>query len=125
MTAVLDSGALIAVDQRDRNVGAMLKLLQRDGVPVRTSAGAVAKTWRNGRMQVNLARVLPGVDIVVIDDPTSRRIGGLLGVSGTDGPVDAHVALLVDPQGSVLTSDETAISALLHTRQVQATVLQV
>lgn len=125
MTAVLDAGALIAVDRRDRHVGAMLRILQRDGVPVRTSAGVVAQTWRSGHRQTNLARVLSGVDIAVIDDRTSRRIGELLGASGTEDLVDAHVALLVDPNGSVLTSDEPDISALLQTRRVQATVLHV
>jgi hypothetical protein len=39
--------------------------------------------------------------------------------------VDAHVALLVQPQGSVLTSDEADIRALLRTRRVKAVVVRV
>lgn len=125
MTAVLDSGALIAIDRRDRRIGAMLRVLQRDGVPVRTSAGAVAQVWRDGRKQANLARVLPGVDIETLDDVAAKKIGELLRAHGTSDLVDAHVALLVQPEGSVLTSDEADIKALLRTRRVKAMVVRV
>lgn len=125
MTAVLDAGALIAVDRRDRRVGALLRVLQREGVPVRTSAGAVAQVWRNGRAQANLARLLSGVEVAAIEDATSRRVGELLAASETAELVDAHVALLAGPGDSVLTSDEADIAALLRARRVQATVLHV
>ncbi len=125
MTAVLDAGALIAIDKRDRKVGAMLRLLQRDEVPVRTSAGAVAQAWRSGRQQATLARVLPGVDIAALDEVAGKRVGELLGANGTSDLVDAHVALLVEPGGSVLTSDELDLEALLRTRRVHATILRV
>ena len=125
MTAVLDSGALIAIDKRDRKVGAMLRVLQRDGVPVHTSAGAVAQVWRDGRRQANLARVLPGVDIGALDETSARRVGELLRTSRTSDLVDAHVALLVQPDGSVLTSDEADIRALLRTRRIKAVVVRV
>lgn len=125
MTAVLDSGALIAIDKQDRRVGAMLRVLQRDGVPVRTSASAVAQVWRDGRRQVNLARLLLGVDIAALDDVAAKRVGELLRANGTRDLVDAHVALLVQPQGSVLTSDEPDMRALLRTRRVKAVVVRV
>jgi len=125
VSAVLDGGALIAVDKRDRAVGAMLRILQRDGTPVLTSAGAVAQVWRDGRRQANLARVLPGVDIAALEDITSKRVGELLRDSGTDDLVDAHVALLVRSGDQVLTSDEPDIKALLQTRRVKATIIQV
>lgn len=125
MTAVLDSGALIAIDRRDRKVGAMLRVLQREAAPVRTSAGAVAQVWRDGQRQVNLARTLPGLDIAVLDELAARKVGELLGLSGTSDLVDAHVALLVHPGGQVLTSDDQDIKALLRTRRVKATVVHV
>jgi len=125
MNVVLDSGALIAVDRRDRAIGAMLRVCHRDGVPVRTSAGVVAQTWRSGPRQANLARVLAGVDIAMIDDLTSRRIGELLGVSGTADLVDAHVALLATPGCTILTSDERDIAHLLDARRVRARVRHV
>ena len=125
MTAVLDAGALIAIDKRDRKVGAMLRVLQGEGVPVHTSSGAVAQVWRNGSRQANLARVLPGLDIATLDEAAAKRVGELLGASRTSDLVDAHIALLVQPEGKVLTSDEPDIKALLRTRRVKAAVIRV
>lgn len=125
MTAVLDAGALIAIDRRDRKVGAMLRLLQRAGAPVRTSAGAVAQVWRSGSRQVNLARVLRGLEVVALDETAGKRVGELLAANGSDDLVHAHVALLVEAGGRVLTSDEQDIEALLSTRRVQARILHV
>jgi hypothetical protein len=125
VSAVLDAGALVAVDKRDRAVGAMLRVLQRDGVPVLTGAGVVAQVWRDGRRQANLARVLPGVDIAALDDISSKRVGKLLRENRTDDLVDAHIALLVGSEDQVLTSDERDIKALLRTRRVKATIIRV
>jgi len=125
VSAVLDAGALIGIDKRDRNIGAMLRLLHRDDVPVRTSASVVAQVWRNGRTPVNLARVLPGLDIAALDEVAGKRIGELLGANKTGDIVDAHVALLVEPGDRVLTSDEPDIKALLRTRRVRATIVRV
>ena len=91
MSAVLDAGALVAVDKRDRAVGAMLRVLQHDGVPVLTSAGAIAQVWRDGRRQANLARVLPGIHVAALDDVSAKRVGELLRQNRTDDLVDAHV----------------------------------
>lgn len=125
MTAVLDAGALIAIDKRDRAVGAMLRMFQRDGVPVVTSATVVAQAWRDPRRQVNLARVLTGIDIAALDDVAAKKVGELLRANGTSDLADAHVALLVQPQGHVLTSDEADIKALLRTRRVKAIIVRV
>ena len=125
MSAVLDAGALIGLDKRDRTIGAMLRLLHRDGVPVRTSAGVVEQVWRNGRTQANLARVLPGLDVVALDEVAGKRVGELLGANKTRDIVDAHLAQLVESGDVVLTSDESDIQALLRTRRVRATVVRV
>ncbi|HEX4935699.1 MAG TPA: hypothetical protein VFV33_21110 [Gemmatimonadaceae bacterium] len=125
MTAVLDAGALIAIDKRDRTVGAMLRVLQREGVPVNTSAAAVAQVWRDGGRQANLARVLPGVDIAALDELAAKKVGGLLRASDSTDLVDAHVALLAAQDGSVLTSDDDDIRALLRARRVRARVVHV
>jgi PIN domain nuclease of toxin-antitoxin system len=125
MTVVLDAGALIAVDKRDRAVGAMLRVLQRDGVPLVTSAAVVAQAWRDPRRQVNLARVLAGVDIAALDDVVAKKVGELLRANGTSDLADAHVALLVQPQERVLTSDVADIGALLRTRRVKAVIVVV
>jgi hypothetical protein len=125
VSAVLDAGALVAVDKRDRAVGAMLRVLQRDGVPVLTSAGVVAQVWRDGHQQANLARVLPGVAITALDDIGSKRVGELLKENRTNDVVDAHVALLTRSEDLVFTSDEPDIKALLRTRRIKATIIRV
>ena len=123
MTAVLDAGALVAVDKRDRVVGAMLRVLHRDGVPVVTSGGVVAQVWRDGSRQANLARILSGVVVDPLDDVVARRVGELLRQNRSDDPVDAHVALLVQPDDQVITSDEPDVKALLRTRNVRARIV--
>lgn len=125
MKTVLDAGALVAIDKRDRTVGAMLRVLQRDEVPVTTSGGVVAQVWRDGGRQANLARILSGVDVEAIDDLTGRRVGELLRRNQSDDLVDAHIALLVQPGDQVLTSDEPDIRALLRTRRVRAHIIRV
>lgn len=106
-------------------MGALLRVLQNDGVPVRTSAGVVAQVWRDGRTQANLARVLAGVAVASIDDTSSRRIGELLAASGTADLVDAHIAVLSAPGDRVLTSDRGDIDALLRVRQVDTLLVDV
>lgn len=125
MTAVLDAGALIAIDKRDRAVGAMLRVLQRDGVPVVTSAAVVAQAWRDPRRQANLARLLTGVDIEALDDVAAKKAGELLRDNATDDLADAHLSLLVRQQDRVLTSDVDDIKALLRTRRVKAVMVRV
>jgi predicted nucleic acid-binding protein len=125
VSAVLDAGALVAVDKQDRRVGAMLRVLQRDGVAVLTSAAVVAQVWRDGRRQANLARVLTGVDIAVVDVVAAKKVGELLKLRRTDDVNDAHVALLARPGDVVLTSDEPDIKALLRARRVRAGTFRV
>jgi hypothetical protein len=122
VTAVLDAGALIAVDKRDRAVGAMLRVLQRQGEPVVTSAAVVAQVSREPRRQVDLARILAGVESAGLDDVAAKRVGGLLRASGTSDLADAHVALLAQPQGRVLTSDEADLKALLRSASKMSSV---
>ena len=125
MTVVLDAGALVAVDRRDRGILTTLRLLERDGVPVRTSAGALAQVWRGGPRQANLARVVRGLDVAALDENESTRVGELLAAARTEDVVDAHIALLVETGGTVLTSDGSDIALLLGARKVQATVVRV
>jgi hypothetical protein len=118
--AVLDAGALAAVDRRDRVVGAQLCVLQQLGTPLRASAAVVGQVWRDGRKQVNLARVLAGVGIEPMGKDDSKQIGELLGRAGSADVVDAHVALPVAEV--VLTSDPGDIRSLLQARGVPARV---
>jgi hypothetical protein len=125
MNAILDSGALVAIDRRDRRVGAMLRVYQQAGVPVRTSNAVIAQVWRDGSRQANLARTLTGVDTEPIDDECDKAIGSLLGAARTSDVVDGHVALLAASGDAVLTSDPDDLAHLLAVRNVDAAVLHV
>jgi hypothetical protein len=119
---VLDAGALVAVDRRDRMVGAQLRVLQRQGTPLRASAAVMGQVWRDGRKQANLARVLAGVGIEALGKEDGKRIGELLARAGSADVADAHVALLVAPADLLLTGDPGDIRALLRARGVAARV---
>lgn len=125
MKAVLDAGALVAVDKRDRRVRAMLQLLHAQGVPLYTSVAAVAQVWRDGRKQALLARVLAGVKIVGLAPGDEKAIGELLAKAGTSDVVDAHVACLVRNGDRLLTSDATDLQRLLTAKRTTALIVPV
>jgi hypothetical protein len=120
--AVLDAGALVAVDRRDRTIGAQLRVLQQQGTPLRASTAVVGQVWRDGRKQANLARVLAGVGIEPLSKDDGRRIGELLAQADSSDVVDAHVALMAAPADLILTSDPGDIRKLLRVRGVSARV---
>ena len=122
MKAVLDAGALVAVDRRDRMVGAQLRVLQQQGTPIRVSSAVVGQAWRDSRKQANLARVLAGVGLVPVSEDDGKRIGELLARAGSADVVDAHVALMAARADVILTSDPGDIRTLLHARGVSARV---
>jgi hypothetical protein len=123
MRAVLDAGVLVAIDRRDRAIGARLRVLQQRATPLRTSAAVVGQVWRDGRKQANLSRVLAGVGVEPLGE--GKQIGELLGQTGSADVVDAHVALLANPGDLVLTSDPGDIRALLQARGVAVRVQRV
>jgi hypothetical protein len=120
--AILDAGALVAVDRRNRTIGAQLRVLQQQGTPIRASSAVVGQVWRDGRKQVNLARVLAGVGIEALGKDDGKRIGELLALAGSADVVDAHVALMAANADLVLTSDPVDIRKLLQARKISARV---
>ena len=122
MKAVLDAGALVAVDRRDRAIGVQLRVLQQLGTPLRASSAVVGQVWRDGRKQASLARVLAGVGIEPLSKDDGKRIGGLLAQAGTSDVVDAHVALMAAPADLILTSHPGDIRKLLRVRGLSARV---
>jgi hypothetical protein len=122
MKAVLDSGAIVAIDKRDRRVGAMLRVLFQGRIPVWTSAAVLAQVWRRGPRQAPLAMALAGVGVRALGAADGKRVGEILGLSRTHDVIDAHVALMIDEGDRVLTSDPDDIGDLLTARGVEAVV---
>ena len=123
MRAVLDAGAFVAIEKRDRRVGAMLRVLQQRRVPLGTSSAVVAQVWRDGRKQALLARVLSGVDVRALAPGDDRRTGELLALAKTADVIDAHLVLGVEDGDRVFTSDPDDLNRLLEARGVDATVI--
>jgi hypothetical protein len=122
MAVVLDARALIAVERSDASVGAVLRLVQQNRIPVRTRGAAAAQVWRPRSIQAQLARVLAGIEVMVLDESAGRSIGELLRRSGTGDVVDGHVTLIVRSGDTVLTSDAGDIGSMLEEPRVSATV---
>ncbi len=71
-------------------------------------AGVVGQAWRDGRRQARLARLLsnPQTNVVVLDEPTARAVGVLLGRCGTTDVVDASVVICArEHNQAAVTSD--------------------
>ena len=125
MNLVLDAGALLVIERRNRRVGALLRVAQQERIVVRTSPAAVAQVWRHGGRQAQLARVLAGVAAPPLDLDTGKRLGTLLGTTAGNDVVDAHVASLARNGDQVLTSDPHDLQLLLDATAVKATVIHI
>src|ERR1035438_760134 len=90
---VLDAGALIALDRGDKRMIALLDRALVQGRAFRVPAGVVGQAWRDGRVQVTLARFLRSeeVEIVPLDEQLARSCGELCGVTHSSDLVDASV----------------------------------
>jgi len=124
MKAVLDAGAFIAVERRDRRVGALLRVLQQHRVPLRTSAAVVAQVWRDGKKQALLSRILAGVGVRALGSGDDKRTGELLAAAHLRDVIDAHVVLDVEEGDHVLTSDPDDLERLLAARRIEATIVK-
>lgn len=105
---VLDAGAFVALENRDRTAVAMFDQARQTGRSLITSAAVLGRIWRGQPQQANIARVLKWSNFM-IDDLTrgdGRTIGKMLAVTGTTDVIDAHAALLARRSGwPVVTSD--------------------
>jgi len=104
---VLDAGAFIALERRNRVLVALVSRLVKTETPLVTSAGVVAQVWRGGsQRQAPLAYLLQHTVVAPLDHSVARTLGRMLGVSNTADPIDAHVVLLARQRSwPVLTSD--------------------
>lgn len=122
--AVLDAGALIAFERTDRVVVGIVTRAIANGDPLVVPAGVVAQTWRDGRRQARLARLLAAGPCVIesLDGVAAKATGQLLGVSRTTDTVDAAVVIAARRHGlGVVTSDPNDLSR--HDPSLRLTVV--
>ena len=91
MGVTYDTSALIAADRGERRMWARHRaLLTRRLVPT-VPAPVVAQSWRGSARQVQLARLLAGCDVEVLDDRQARTVGALAARAAVTDIVDACV----------------------------------
>jgi predicted nucleic acid-binding protein len=117
--ATYDTGALIAVERRDRRMLARHAwLVQRDIVPT-VPAPVVAEAWRGGSRGAALARLLATCEVDPLTDEQARRVGELAGAAGHHDVVDVTVVEgAARRHDVVLTSDAEDIAAIARAASV-------
>lgn len=108
---ILDAGALIAFERRDRRIVRLLELAGEIHIP----AGVVGQVWRNPARQVPLVRLMATDEVVVreLDLTTAQAAGHLCGSTGGHDVIDASVVLLArEFDGVVVTSDPDDLNRL-------------
>ena len=118
---VLDTGALIALDRGDKRLIALLQRALAQGRSFRVPAGVVGQAWRDGRVQVTLARFLRSeeVETVPLDEQFARSCGELCGVTGASDIIDASVVILArERRDPIVTSDPNDLQRLDPAAQI-------
>jgi hypothetical protein len=112
---VLDAGALIALDRGDKRMIALLHRALAQGRAFRVPAGVVGQAWRDGRVQVTLARFLRSeeVEIIPLDEQLARSCGELCSASNSRDVIDASVVLIArERRDPIVTSDPNDLRRL-------------
>jgi hypothetical protein len=118
---VLDAGALIALDRGDKRMIALLQRGLAQGRTFRVPAGVVGQAWRDGRVQVTLARFLRSeeVEIIPLDEQLARVCGELCGATNSADVIDASVVILArERRDPIVTSDPNDLRRLDSAAQI-------
>lgn len=111
---LLDAGALRHAERHPRGrVWTLCEAEVAEGRQPLLPVTVLAQMWRGGAGQAGLARVVRVCTLVGLDEVLARRIGVLLGISGTADVVDAMVVLVAAEAGAaVITSDPGDLAKL-------------
>lgn len=113
MSLVLDAGALVAIERADRDTMALVKREWLAGRTPLTHGGILGQVWRDGAgRQAHLAKLLPALEVVALDETLGRRAGVLLGRARMRDVIDAALVLLATHDDALLTSDAGDLSRL-------------
>jgi predicted nucleic acid-binding protein len=121
-SAVLDAGALIALERRDVRMLALADELLAHRSVGYIPAGVIAQVWRGSPRQHPIVRLLAAqaMRVDAMTEETALRVGMLLAASSTSDVVDGHVALLARRLNApVITSDPEDIAVLDGSLRIQ------
>jgi len=126
VSLVLDAGAFLAVVRGNREVVALIKAERRAGRPPISHGGVIAQVWRGGGgRQAEVARLLPGVDVIAVGEALGRRAGMLLARSGLADAIDAAVVCLATDGDDILTSDPGDLTPLAQAAGIHVELISV
>lgn len=126
MSLLLDAGAFMAVERGDRDVIALVKRERLARRAPLTHGGVVAQVWRGGSgRQVQIARLLAGVDVRPLDEELGKKAGVLLGRSRTSDVLDAALVHLAADGDEILTSDTEDLRVLAEAAGVHVDIVPV
>jgi hypothetical protein len=126
MSLILDAGAFIAIERRDRAATRMLHREELDGRSPLTHGGVIGQVWRGGSgRQAILARLLPTLTVVPLDEELGQRAGVLLARTGTRDVIDAAIVLLAKDGDWILTSDPDDLAPLVEAAGLHLDVIPV
>jgi hypothetical protein len=118
---VLDSGAIIASENNDLTLAAILKGARKNRTPVVVPATVVAETWRGPSTHARAAHLFGSVDgFPELNEQSARRVGALLALSKTAAIADGNVvavAIALRP-ATIVTSDVNDITHLLASAKI-------
>lgn len=112
---VLDSGAVTRLARRDRQSGAIISVLRRQGLwpPIVPSVAIVETVTGRAGPDANTNRLLKTCDVVTeLSERGARRAAELRFRSRHGSAVDAIVVAAAEPGGIVLTGDPKDLEAL-------------
>lgn len=127
---ILDTGALIALEDNNRKVWEMIKIAVDEDAFVGVPAGVLAQVYRDGARQANLMRALKSCEDLVLDGVTARVVGSLCAEAQVSDVVDGSVAveaakLARSHDTVILTSDPGDIEVLLGCISTEARLVSV
>ena len=110
---VYDAGALIAIDNDDRQMRARHNLAISENRSVYVPSVVIGQVWRDARRHVVLNRFLAGCHIQPIDVDIAKAAGVLCGRTRTADVVDAVVVVIATTLRAIVwTSDPHDLKAL-------------
>jgi predicted nucleic acid-binding protein len=128
-TLTFDSGALIAIEEGNERIRALLNVATQRGLTINVPAPVIAEVWRGGTgRQARLAAFLKRgrrtghLQVIDLDYPSALQVGVLLSTIEADvvSITDATVAWCVKKYGgAVYTSDPSDLLRFLPPRQVR------
>jgi predicted nucleic acid-binding protein len=106
-----DTGALIALENGERRMLAVLTAARDGDEPITVPAAVVAEWWRGQRGPV--AHMLDGMDVEPLSAELARAAGEALARTGSENAIDAIVMASAASRGDIVyTSDFDDLSRL-------------